>query len=146
MLWNSQKFSFRQAVENLKDKFKIVDVFILKENFNSHFEYEFTPSKIDSHPTIFLVYDIKTHNTDRARLYCICFYRLGEVAGRYNCDLSQYEVKKCKKDTFDFDGDACIIKAKDYSLKFKGEERKVKNKNIEHNLQLHAQNGSGFDA
>ena len=30
-------------------------------------------------------------------------------------------------------------------LKFKGEELKVNNKIFEYNLQLHAQNGSGFD-
>ena len=30
-------------------------------------------------------------------------------------------------------------------MKFKGEERKVKNRIVELNLQLHAHNGSGFD-
>ena len=33
----------------------------------------------------------------------------------------------------------------DCLLKFKSEERKVKNKIVEHILQLHALNGSGFD-
>ena len=32
-----------------------------------------------------------------------------------------------------------------FLLKLEGEERKVKNKIVEYNLQLHAHNGSGFD-
>ena len=32
-----------------------------------------------------------------------------------------------------------------FYLKFKGDERKVKNKVVEYNLQMHAHNGSGFD-
>ena len=35
--------------------------------------------------------------------------------------------------------------ALDFLSKFKGQERKVKNKIVEYNLQLHAHNGSGFD-
>ena len=42
-------------------------------------------------------------------------------------------------------GDDCINNALDYLLKLKGEERKVKNKIVEYNLQMHAHNGSGFD-
>ena len=44
-----------------------------------------------------------------------------------------------------FDGDNCVSNALDFCLKLKGEERKVKNKIVEYNLQLHAHNGSGFD-
>ena len=77
--------------------------------------------------------------------HIVSFYRLSKLTGRYNCDLTPYEIDKCKNDTFVFDGDDCIIKALDFSLKFKGEARKVKNKIVEYNLQLHAQNGSGSD-
>ena len=39
-----------------------------------------------------------------------------------------------------------VTNALDFCLKLKGEERKNnKNKILEHNLQLHAHNGSGFD-
>ena len=54
-------------------------------------------------------------------------------------------MKKCKNDIFVFDGDAYVTKALDFLLKLKGEERKVKNKILEYNLQHHAHNGSGFD-
>ena len=59
--------------------------------------------------------------------------------------MNPSELDKCRKDTIVFDGDDCIEKALDYLLKLKGEERKVNNKIVEYNLQLHAHNGSGFD-
>ena len=70
---------------------------------------------------------------------------MSELSGRYNRDLTPDEIDKCKKDTSVFGGDNCINKALDFLLKLKGEERKVKNKIVEYNLQLHAHNGSGFD-
>ena len=42
-------------------------------------------------------------------------------------------------------GDNCIGGALDLLLKFKGEERKINNKNVEYTLQIHAHNGGGFD-
>ena len=48
------------------------------------------------------------------------------------------------KDIFVFDGDKRITNALDFPLKFKGEERKVKNKIVEYKVQLHAHNVSGF--
>ena len=73
------------------------------------------------------------------------FYRLSKIAGRYERDPTQKELKKSINDTLSFEGDNCIGNALDFLLKFKGEERKVKNKIVEYNLQLHAHNGSGFD-
>ena len=46
------------------------------------FKYEFTPKKIESHLTNFIVYDLETHNTDRGRPYNMTSYRLGKIAGR----------------------------------------------------------------
>ena len=73
------------------------------------------------------------------------FYRLSKLAGRYERDPTQEELQKSIKDTMAFAGDNCIGNALDFCLKFKGDERKVKNKIVEYNLQLHAHNGSGFD-
>ena len=131
----------------MKDNFKIVDNYITKQNVNSHFKNEFIPRKFESHPTNFIVYDLETHNTDRARPYCCSFYRLSKLAGRYNRDLSQYELENCKKDTLVFDGDNCISNALDFFLKLKREEKRtsLNNKIFQYNLQLHAHNGSGFD-
>ena len=94
LICKSQGVSFNQVVQELKDNFKMVDSFITEGNVNSHFKYEFIPKKIESHLTNFIVYDLQTHNTDRARPYCISFYRLSKLAGRYNQDLTPYEIDK----------------------------------------------------
>ena len=96
--------------------------------------------------TNFIVYDLETHNTDRARTFVFCFYRLSKLADRYNRDLTKDELDKCKKETIAFDGGNCFEKALDFCLKLKGEEYKdKKGKVLEYNLQLHAHNGPGFD-
>ena len=74
--------------------------------------------------TIFVRYDLETHNTDRARTYVFCFYRLCKLAGKYNRDLTPYEHEKSKNDTIAFDGDDCVRNALDYCLKLKREEKK----------------------
>ena len=145
-LWKSESVSFNQLVQELKDNFKKVNKYITEENVSCHFKYEFIPKKIESHLTNFIVYDLETHNTDRARPYNMTFYRLGKLAGRYNRDLTPYEIENCKKDTLVFDGDNCVSNALDFCLKVKGEERKTINiKILEYNLQSHTHNGSGFD-
>ena len=145
LIWKSEGVSFNQANKELKDKFKIVDIYVTEENIISHFKWEFIPKKIDSHLTNFIVYDLETHDTDRARPYNMTFYRLSKPAGRYERHPTQEEFKKSIKDCVAFAGDNCINNALDYCLRFKGAERKVKNKIVEFKLQLHAHNGSGFD-
>ena len=73
------------------------------------------------------------------------FYRLGKIAGRYERDHTQEELEKSIIDTLSFESDNCVGNALNFLLKFKAEERKVKNKIVEYNWQLHAHNGSGFD-
>ena len=143
--WKSENVSFKQAIRELEENFKMVDNYITEENVNSHFKYEFIPKKINSHLTNFIVYDLETHNTDRARPYNMTFYRLSKIAGRYDRDPSKDELQKSINDSIAFMGDDCINNALDYLLKLKGEERKVNNKIVEYNLQMHAHNGSGFD-
>ena len=145
LIWKSQGVSFNQAINEIKANFKIVDNFITEENITSHFKYEFIPKKIESHLTNFFVYDLETHNTDRARPYNMTFYRSSKIAGRYYRDPTFEELQKSINDTIAFSGDNCINNALDYLLKLKGEERKVKNKIVEYNLQMHAHNGSSFD-
>ena len=101
----------------MKDIFKIVDNYITEENVDSHFKYEFIPKKIKSHLTNSIVYDLETHNADEARPYCISIYRLSKLSGRYNRDLTSYEIGKCKIDTIVFDGDNCVSNALDFGLK-----------------------------
>ena len=87
-IWKSENVSFNQAIKELKDNFKIIDNFITDENVKSHFEYIYLLKKIESHLTKFITYDFETQNTDRARPFVFCFYRLGTLAGKYNRDLT----------------------------------------------------------
>ena len=146
VIWKSENVSFNQAIQELKDNFKLVDNYITEENVKSHFKYEFIPKKIESHLSNFIVYDLETHNTDRACPYNMTFYRLSKISGRYNRDPTPKELRKSINDTIAFAGDDCINNALAYLLKLKGEERKVNNKIVEYNLQMHAHNGSSFDS
>ena len=145
MIWKSEGISFKDAIRESEENFKIVDNYITEENVNSYFKYEFIPKNIDSHLTNFIVYDLETYSTDRARPYNMTFYRLSKIAGRYERDPTPQELKKSIDDTIAFSGDNCINNALNFLLKLKGEERKVKNRIVEYNLQMHAHNGSGFD-
>ena len=95
--------------------------------------------------TNFIVYDLETHNTNRAKPYALSFYRLSKVSARYERDQLFEELNKCRKDAIVFEGDICFESALDFCLKLKGDERKVKKKVGENNLQFYAHNGSGFD-
>ena len=79
LIWKSEGVSFNQAIKQLKNNFKIVDKYITEENVKSHSEYIYKPKIVESH---FIVFDLETHNTDRARPYVFCFYRLSKLAGR----------------------------------------------------------------
>ena len=145
VLSKTEGASFKPAIRELEENFKMVDNYITEENVYSHFKYEFIPKKIDSHLTNFIVYGLETQNTDRARPYNMTFYRLSKIAGRNEQDPTPEELKKSIDDTIAFAGDICFSNARDYFLKLKGEERKVKNKIVGYEIQLHAHNGSGFD-
>ena len=47
LIWKSEGISFKDAIKELKDNFKIVDNYITEENVNSYFKYEFMPKRID---------------------------------------------------------------------------------------------------
>ena len=75
LIWKSNGIILNDVIKSeIKDKLKIVDKFITEENVNSHCEYIYTPKKLESHLTNFIVYDLETHNTDRARPYAFCFH------------------------------------------------------------------------
>ena len=88
MLWKSKGVSFNQAIRELKGIFKKVAFFITEETVNSLFIYESMRKTIESHIAKIIVYDLETHNTDRASPNVFCFYRLSKLAGRYNRDLT----------------------------------------------------------
>ena len=111
LIWKSEGVSFNQAIKELKVNFNVVVIYITEGNVNSHFKYEFIPKKIESQLFNFILYDLETHNIDRARPYVFCFYGLSKLAGRYNRDLTPDEIEKCRKDTIAFHGVNCVEKA-----------------------------------
>ena len=88
LVWKSENVSFNQTIKELKNNFEKIDNYLTEENVNSHFNYEFTPKKIESHLTDFIVYDLETHNGDKAIPYHMTFYRLSKLTGRRNRDLT----------------------------------------------------------
>ena len=76
LIWKSQGVNFKKAIEELNSYLKVVDKYIPEESVNSNFKCEFIPKKIESQLTTFVVHDLETHNTERARSYCISFCRL----------------------------------------------------------------------
>ena len=114
LIWKSEGVSFKDAFNELKDNFNIVENFITEENGTCHFKYQFIPKKIDSHLSNFIVYDLETYSTDRARPYNIRFYRLSKIAGRFDRDPTQEELQKYINDTLPFMGDNCIGNALEF--------------------------------
>ena len=93
LICKSEGVSFNQAIKELKDNFGIVDKYIREQNVRSYFEYIYKPKKIQSHLTNFIVYDLETHNFNRARPYVFQFYQLSKLAGRYNRNLTSDELE-----------------------------------------------------
>ena len=98
IIWKSEDISFNKAIKELKENFQKLDNYTTEENVESHFKNEFIPKKSESHLTKFITFDLETHNTDRARSYVFCSYRLSKLAAKYNEQkLTPYELDKCKK-------------------------------------------------
>ena len=97
LIWKSYGVSSIQAITESKNKFKIIDNYITQEIAKSHFKYEFIRKKIESHLTNFIVHDLETHNTDRAKPYNMTFYRLSKLSRRYERDPTQEELIKLSK-------------------------------------------------
>ena len=144
LIWKSEAVSFKNASDELRSKSKRVNKYVTDENVRNYFKYEHKPTKIEHQLTNFIVYDLETYNTNRARPYCVSPYRLGKIASIYNRDLTPESIKKVKKkDTIVFH-ENCITKLLDYILKLKIEPGK-KNRVVEYEIQMHAHNGSGCD-
>ena len=122
--WKSEGISFNQAFTESKDNFKLVDNFITEENVKSHIEHKYKPKKLQSQLTNFIVFDLETLNTDRAKPYNMAFYRLSKISGRYERAPTVDELNKSKIDMIAIVGDNCVGPALDFCLKLKGEEYK----------------------
>ena len=132
--------SFKKAIE-LKSNFKTVDHYVTDENVIKYFIYEYKP-KNESQLTNFIVYDLETYNTTRARPYCVSSYISSKIASKYERNLTLGEYEKSRKETIVFE-EYCTTKMLDYLLKSKGQPKKVGNRVVEYEMQMHVYNGSG---
>ena len=131
LVWKPQKSSFNQVIEKeLKPNFKVVHNVISDKHVKSFIKYEYKPEKVQSQSTDVIVFDLKTFNTDKDVTYANCIYRLGKTLGNYNRDITQKEYEKCRKDCNVFKGTDGINEIVDYILQFKGEPKKVNNRNV----------------
>ena len=146
LIWKSDGISFNQAIEKLKNNFKVVDNVISDKHVKNFIKYDYKHKKVKSPLTNIAVYDLETFNKIRAAPYCSCIYKLSKISGKYHRDISEQEYQKCLNDCIVFKGTDCIIEMLDHVLSFKGEPKKVKNKIVEYNLYLIAHSGSGFDS
>ena len=112
----------------------------------SFIKHEYNPEKFKSPLTNINIYDLESFNKIRAVPYCSCLYKLSKISGKYHRDISEQEYQKCVNDCVVFRGTICNNEMLDHVSLFKGEPKKVKNKNVEYNLYLIAHNGSGFDS
>ena len=60
LIWKSEGVSFKQAIKEMKDNFKVVNNYITDENVESHFEYVYKPKKMNLIQLI-LLYIILKH-------------------------------------------------------------------------------------
>ena len=47
VIWKSEGISFKKAIEELKDNFLMVDIYITEENVNSHFKDGNIPKNVN---------------------------------------------------------------------------------------------------
>ena len=146
LFWKSYNVSFDKAIKELKDNFRVVDNVISDKHVKSYIKYEYKPKKVQSQLTNMLVYDIETFSTIKYVPYANCIYRLSKISGEYYRDISEKEYQKCLNDCIVFKGLDNFNKMLDYVLQFKGEPKRINNKNVKYNLYLIAHKGSGFDS
>ena len=89
---------------------------------------------------------IETFNTINCVPYSICIYRLSKISGNNNQDISEKVYQKRRKYCIVFKRLNDFNEMLYYILQFKGEAKRINNKNGNYNLYLLAHKGSGFDS
>ena len=130
LIWKPDGITFDRATKELKDNFKIVDNVISDKHVKSYIKDEYKPKKVQSQITNMVVYDMETFNTDETVPYANCIYRLSKLSGKYNRDISEKEYQKCLNDCIVLKGLDNINQMLDYVLQFKGEPKRINNKNV----------------
>ena len=129
LIWKTNGISFNQVIENeSKPNFKLADNVISDKHVKSFIKYEYNPKKFKSPLTNIIFSDLETFIKNRAVPHCSCLYKLNKISGKYHRDITEQECQKCLNDCVVFKGNVCINEMLDHVLSFKGEPKKVKNK------------------
>ena len=112
----------------------------------NYIKYDYKPKKVQSPLTNTFVYDLETYIKDRAVPYCSFKHKLCKDSGKNNQDKTEKEYQKCLNECVVSKGSGCFNDMLDHVLSVEGEAKEVKTKNVEFNLFMIAQNGSGFDS
>ena len=56
--------------------------------------------KTENDQNILIIYDLETFNTDRAIPYTVSCYPVSKSIGKYDRDLTNEEIEKCRNDTY----------------------------------------------
>ena len=124
LIWKSNDNSFNQAIKELKLNFKVVDMLYLIKTLNVLLKLKKNLKKDQSPLTNLVVHDLETFNKFRVVPYFSCIYKLSEIFGGDNRDMSEKDYKKCLNDCVVFKGNDCINEMLDHVLSFKGEDHK----------------------
>ena len=89
---------------------------------------------------------MEPYNTDTAIEDGVSIYCFSKIARKQDRDLTFDEHQRSKLDTIVFDGEISFEKMFHWLLTLKGEPKKIKNKSVEYEIQMHAQNDSLFDS
>ena len=79
LFWKSNGISYIQAINELKDDFRVVDSVVSDKNVNSYIKYEYKPKKVRCQLSNKIVYDIETFNTVKCVPFSNCINRLGTI-------------------------------------------------------------------
>ncbi len=146
LIWKSNVISFKKAIEELKNNFKVVDKVINDKLVKTFNKCEYKPKKVQTQLTKLIVFDLEIFNTDRMLSLCnLYIYGLRASSGRSNRDITQRQYEKCRKYCIVFEGRHSINEMLDHVIQFKGEAKKDYNKIIKFNLYTSALDGASFD-
>ena len=128
LIWKSNVIILNKALKELKLNFQIVDNVIFDKHVKSCIKHEYKPKKVQSQVTKKIVYGLETFNIDRAIPYANGIWKLSEISGKYNRDITDRELEKCRKHCIVLEGTDSINDFLDHVLQLKGEPKKVNKK------------------
>ena len=84
VIWKSSGISFNQAIQEVKENFKIFDNVVSDKHNKFFVKYEHKTKKAQSPLMNIIVYDLETFINLTVIPHCSCIYKQSESSGKYN--------------------------------------------------------------